>query len=86
MNTLDSSRGLTIHSGASPYSTSTWDDRRATEESWACITLVEGESFFSKGQITEVSAWLDVISRFVNVRPRLDNLYSIYILFVLGTT
>jgi len=74
MNTLDSSRGLTIHSGTSAYSTSAWDDRRATEESWACTTLVEGESFFSEGQITEVSAWLDVISRFVNVRPRLDNL------------
>jgi len=62
MNTLDSSRGLTIHSGTSTYSTCRWDDRRATEESWACITFVEGVSFLREGQITEVSAWLDVIS------------------------
>jgi hypothetical protein len=86
MNILDSSRGLTIHSGTSAYSPSGWDDQRATEQSWACITFVEGESFFSEGQITEVSAWLDVISRFANVRPCLDNLYSICIWFVLGTT
>jgi len=83
MNTSDSSRSLTIHSGASAYSTSRCDDRRTTEESWACITFVECESFFSEGQIAEVSAWLDVISRFAYVRPCLNNLCSTYIRSVL---
>ena len=82
MNTLDSSRGLTIHSGTSAYSTCRRDDDRATEESWACITFVEAESFFREVwevQITEVSARLNMILRFANMRPSLDKLYSTYI-------
>ena len=75
---------ITIHSGTSAYSTSGWNDHRAAEESWACIAFVEGVSFFRKGEVTEVSGRLNVIRRFANVRPSLNNLYSAYSWFMLA--
>jgi hypothetical protein len=71
---------LTVNSRTSAYGTSRWDNHRAAE-GLTGIALMEGKNLLT-GQVTEVSARLNVILQFTSVRPSLDNLYSALIWYV----